>query len=63
MTYRDPIVEEVWNSREKLLEQHGGLDGFLEYIRKQEQKHPEKLIEPEQVKNKKNNKAQIHQIF
>jgi hypothetical protein len=45
------------------LEQHGGLDGFLEYIRKQEQEDPEKLIEPEQVKNKKNNKARIHQIF
>lgn len=55
MAYRDPIVEEVWKSREQLLEQHGGLEGFLEYIKKQEQEHPERLVDPKQVKNVKDN--------
>lgn len=50
----DLIIEEVWKSREQLLEQHGGLDGFLEHIKKQEQEHPEKLVDPKQVKNSKN---------
>jgi hypothetical protein len=50
LDYRDPIVEEVWKSREQLLEQHGGLEGFLEYIRKQEQEHPERLVIKEQLK-------------
>jgi len=53
MAYRDPIVEEVWKLRELLLEQHGGLGGFLRYIRIQEQEHPEKLVDPKQGKNAK----------
>lgn len=59
MAYRDPIVEEVWKSREQLLEQHGGLEGFLEYIKKQEQEHPEKLVDPKQVKNAKDNRIAL----
>lgn len=53
MAYRYPIVEEVWKSREVLLEQHGGLEGFLRYIRKQEQEHSEKLVDPKQAKDAK----------
>lgn len=34
-----------------MLEQHGGLEGFLEYIKKQEQEHPERLVDPKQVKD------------
>ncbi|WP_094545739.1 hypothetical protein [Petroclostridium xylanilyticum] len=59
MAYRDPIVEEVWKSREQLLEQHGGLEGFLEYIKKQEQEHPERLVDPKQVKNVKDNRIAL----
>jgi heme-degrading monooxygenase HmoA len=50
MADKDPIVEEVWKSREQLLEQHGGLEGFLEHIKKQEQKHPERLVDPRSIK-------------
>jgi len=58
MVNKDPIVEEVWKTREQLLEKHGGLEGFLEYIKKQEQGHPERIITPEQVKSDgKNNIA------
>lgn len=49
MAYSDPIVEEVWKSREQLLEQYGGLEGFLEHIKKQEQEHPERLVTKEQL--------------
>lgn len=59
MAYRDPIVVEVWKSREQLLEQHGGLEGFLDYIKKQEQEHPEKLVDPKQVKNIKDNRIAL----
>lgn len=45
----DPIIGEIRKSREQLLENHGSLDGFLEHIRKQEQEHPEKLIDPKQA--------------
>ncbi len=54
MKHKDSIIEEVWKARELLQEQHGGIDGFLEYIKKQEQQHPERVVTPEQVKAKKN---------
>ena len=28
----DPILEEIWRVREKLLREHGGIDGYFKYI-------------------------------
>lgn len=44
MAWEDPIVEEVRKNREKLLEEHGGLENFLEYIQEREQKRTEHLV-------------------
>lgn len=55
MGRKDPIIEEVWKSREALLEQYGGIAGFLEHIKKQEQEHPERIVTPKQVKEKNKN--------
>ncbi len=53
MNNRDYIIEEVWNSRKTLLEQHGGIEGFIKFIKDQESQHSELLVTPEQVKEKK----------
>lgn len=34
--FEDPIVEEVHRTREKLLKQHGGAEGYAEHLRKLE---------------------------
>jgi hypothetical protein len=30
----DPILEELWRVREQLLKQHGGWEGYFQYIEK-----------------------------
>lgn len=40
----DPIVEEVHRTRERLLEQHGGMDGFLEHIRGLQEQMRERVV-------------------
>jgi len=35
-TYSDPIVAEVHKTREKLLKEHGGADGYAEHLRQLE---------------------------
>lgn len=36
MAWEDPIVEEVRKVREKLLDEYGGIEKLLEYIKKRE---------------------------
>ena len=36
----DPIVAEVHAARQKLLEQHGGIEGYLRHVREM---HPQRL--------------------
>ena len=43
MKWRDPIVEEVREIREKLLEKYGGFDNFVSYLRKMESEHKERM--------------------
>lgn len=44
MPYDDPIVKEVRVARERILKKFGGdLHAYLEYLRKEEKKNPEKL--------------------
>ncbi|MDR1701422.1 MAG: hypothetical protein LBR56_01445 [Sporomusaceae bacterium] len=50
MVNKDPIVSEVWKTREQLIEQHGSLENFLEHIKQQEQQHSEKLVDPTTLK-------------
>ena len=28
----DPILEEIWRVREKLIQEHGGVDGYFRYV-------------------------------
>lgn len=49
MESRDPIVEETWKSREQLLEQHGGLEGYFE-ISESNNRNIRTLAEPNNVK-------------
>ncbi len=53
MENKDSIIKSVWKSRGLLLEKHGGIEGFIEHIKKMEQEHPERLITPDQVKSNK----------
>jgi hypothetical protein len=32
----DPILDEIWRVREALIKQHGGLDGYFDYIQQLE---------------------------
>jgi hypothetical protein len=46
----DPIVEEVHQARAKLLEKHGGnFKSLVAYLRRCEQKHPERLVTKEDL--------------
>ena len=44
MEWQDPIVEEVRKIREQLLEKHGGFDNFVNYLKKMEKKHKERVV-------------------
>ncbi|HEX6985586.1 MAG TPA: hypothetical protein VF170_09425 [Planctomycetaceae bacterium] len=47
--YHDPIVEEVWKAREKLWKAFGDdPNRVFDHIRESEQRHPERLIGPEE---------------
>jgi hypothetical protein len=35
----DPILDEIARVRRELIEQHGGLNGYLEYVRKIDRAH------------------------
>jgi hypothetical protein len=37
--YEDDIVAEVRRNREELLEEHGGIEGYLKYLKEQRPKH------------------------
>ena len=32
MTMHDPILEEVWRARVRLLKQYGGMDGLIKHV-------------------------------
>jgi hypothetical protein len=39
MTMPDPILDEIARVRRELIVRHGGLDGYLEYVRKIDRAH------------------------
>jgi len=45
----DPIIDQVRQTRERLVREHGGLRGWVEHLKKLQAQHPEKLVSrPEQ---------------
>ena len=51
--YTEPLIDEVRATRERLVREHGGLRGWCEYLRKLEQQHPERLISPEEFRERR----------
>lgn len=47
MAWEDPIVDEVRKAREKLLDEHGGFTGLIEYLKRKEKEHPEQIASKE----------------
>jgi len=44
MSFRDPIVEEIHETREKLLEKYGGSEGYAEHIRELERELADRVV-------------------
>jgi hypothetical protein len=40
----DPIVEEIHRTREQLLEQYGGFDGYMKHIAELQQELKDRLV-------------------
>jgi hypothetical protein len=40
----DPIVDELHRIREEMLEEHGGLEGLVEHLRKIQTEMPERVV-------------------
>lgn len=40
----DPVVEEVHHTRERLLEEYGGMEGFLEHIRQVQEQMKDRIV-------------------
>ena len=51
--WEDPIVAEVHRTRAEILAEFGGDFGkYIDYLRKREQEHPERLISAEELKRR-----------
>lgn len=44
MSFRDPIVEEIHETRAKLLEKYGGSEGYAEHIRQMERELADRVV-------------------
>lgn len=42
--FEDPVVEEVHQTRARLLEQHGGSEGYAEHLRQMESELADRLV-------------------
>jgi len=42
----DPLIDEVRQTRRSLVQQHGGLRGWAEHLRKLQEEHREKVVSP-----------------
>jgi hypothetical protein len=54
---KDPIVEEVHEIRQALLEEHGGMDGYMRHIEELQATLKDRLVRREPRKPVKNQKA------
>lgn len=48
----DPIMEQVWQVREQLLVEHGGMDGLLKHVKEMERERLRKVAEAKRRRNK-----------
>jgi hypothetical protein len=44
MKFRDPIVEEIHETRTKLLQKYGGSEGYAEHIRQLERELADRVV-------------------
>ena len=40
----DPLIDQVRQTRQRLVGEHGGLRGWVEYLQQLQKQHPEKLV-------------------
>lgn len=40
----DPVVKEIHEIREQLLQEHGGLDGYLAHLRDMQEKMKDRIV-------------------
>jgi hypothetical protein len=45
--HEDPIVEEIHKIREQLLEEHGGLDGYVAHLQKMQERMKDRVVSRE----------------
>ena len=43
----DPIVDEIHRIREQLLEEHGGLDGYVAHLQKMQEQMKDRVVSRE----------------
>jgi hypothetical protein len=48
----DPILEEIARVRQELLKKHGGMKGYIQYVRKLDQAHRKKRTKASRQKVK-----------
>jgi hypothetical protein len=44
--YDDPIIDEIHEIRRQLLEEHGGLKGFMNHLRAEQEKMKDRVVSP-----------------
>jgi hypothetical protein len=42
---RDPLIDDVRETRERLVREHGGLVGWVRYLQELEKEHPERVVD------------------
>ena len=40
----DPLIDQVRETRQRLIREHGDLRGWVEHLQQLQQQHPEKLV-------------------
>ena len=40
----NPLIDDVRKTRQRLVEEHGGLQGWLDHLRELQQQHPGKVL-------------------
>ena len=42
----DPLIDQVRQTRQRLVREHGGLRGWVKHLQQLQRRHPEKLVSP-----------------
>ncbi len=56
---RDPLIDEVRETRARLVREHGGLRGWVAYLQEQQRQHLKKL-QPRRTKGDKSNYLRVN---